>query len=338
VIVSASRRTDIPALYARWFAKRILAGYCTVPNPRNAKQVARVSLLPGDVDAIVFWTRFPRPLFDVLPLLDERSYRCVFQFTITGYGSPVEARTPPLDVAIAAFRELAETRPPGALVWRYDPILIGPAFTPESHVARFRGIAERLQGFARRVVVSLLHPYAKTRRRLGAVHPFGRDLDEDPEQRPEVPALLRALADVAHAHHMVIESCASPLDWSAVGIGATKCVDDRLLAEIFGGVWPARKDPGQREHCRCVVSRDIGVSDTCTLGCRYCYATISDELARRRHAEHDPDSPSLWGWFESVDSPELGGDASAVATGGHESCGGNPLRQRRDEAKPAGEE
>ncbi len=336
MIVSASRRTDIPALYARWFANRIRAGFCTVPNPFNARQVARVSLLPGDVDAIVFWTRFPRPLFDVLPLLDERGYRCVFQFTITGYGPPVETRAPPLDAAIAAFRELAGMRPPGAVVWRYDPILIGPAFSLESHVARFRGIAERLRGFARRVVVSLLHPYAKTRRRLGAVHPFGRDLDEEPLQWPALPALLRALADVARANDMAIESCASPLDWSALGIGPTKCVDDRLLAELFGGAWPARKDPGQREHCRCVVSRDIGVPDTCTFGCRYCYATVSDEAARRRHAQHDPGSASLWVRFEPGDLPDVGGGAGAVVTGGQGSCGGNPLRQRKDRANRGG--
>lgn len=298
MIVSASRRTDVPALYARWFSNRIRAGYCAVPNPFNAKQVTRVSLLPQDVDAIVFWTRFPRPLFDFLASLDERGYRCVFQFTITGYGPPVELRAPPLDAAIAAFRELAETRPPGAVVWRYDPILVGPAFPIESHVARFRGIAEQLRGFARRVVVSLLHPYAKTRRRLGAVHPFGRDLDDAPERAPGTRALLRALAQIAHEQGMAIESCASPVDWSPLGIGPTRCVDDHLLGELFGGTWPARKDPGQREHCRCVVSRDIGVSDTCTLGCRYCYATVSDDFARRRHAGHDPDSPSLWGRFE----------------------------------------
>ena len=43
MIISASRRTDIPAFYAEWFMRRIRAGYCTVPNPYNRKQVAKVS-------------------------------------------------------------------------------------------------------------------------------------------------------------------------------------------------------------------------------------------------------------------------------------------------------
>jgi len=67
MIISASRRTDIPSFYADWFINRIRAGHCTVPNPRNRTQVSHVSLLPEDVDVIVFWTRNPKPLsFDVL--------------------------------------------------------------------------------------------------------------------------------------------------------------------------------------------------------------------------------------------------------------------------------
>lgn len=62
MIISASRRTDIPAFYAEWFVRRVRAGYCEVPNPMNPRQVARVSLLPEEVDAIVFWTRSPRAM------------------------------------------------------------------------------------------------------------------------------------------------------------------------------------------------------------------------------------------------------------------------------------
>jgi hypothetical protein len=75
MIISASRRTDIPALYADWFRRRLEAGYCLVPNPVRPTQISRVSLARHDVDAIVFWTRHARPLFDVLPLLERRDVR-----------------------------------------------------------------------------------------------------------------------------------------------------------------------------------------------------------------------------------------------------------------------
>jgi hypothetical protein len=68
VIISASRRTDIPAFYGAWFMNRIRAGHCEVINPFNQNQVARVSLKPEDVDVIVFWTRHGRPLSLLFPV------------------------------------------------------------------------------------------------------------------------------------------------------------------------------------------------------------------------------------------------------------------------------
>lgn len=38
---------------------------------------------------------------------------------------------------------------------------------------------------------------------------------------------------------------------------------------------PHGKDPSRRKACRCVVSRDIGMYDSCVYGCPYCYATSS---------------------------------------------------------------
>ncbi len=92
---------------------------------------------------------------------------------------------------------------------------------------------------------------------------------------------------------MVVEACAEEEDLQEIGIARTKCIDDRLLTELFGGTWPTQKDPGQRPACRCVKSRDIGMPDTCTFGCVYCYATRSDKAAAQRRALHEPTSPRL---------------------------------------------
>jgi len=81
MIISASRRTDIPAFYAAWFINRVRAGYCAVPNPFNHKQVSYVSLHPQDVEVIVFWTRHARPLIPHLKELDQSGYRSCFQYT-----------------------------------------------------------------------------------------------------------------------------------------------------------------------------------------------------------------------------------------------------------------
>ena len=60
MIISASRRTDIPAFYTPWFMNRVRAGFVDAINPFNRKQVSRISLRPEDVDCIVFWTKYRR--------------------------------------------------------------------------------------------------------------------------------------------------------------------------------------------------------------------------------------------------------------------------------------
>ncbi len=294
MIISASRRTDIPAFYSEWLGRRLQAGFCLVPNPFNAKQVARVSLRAEDVEAIVFWTRHARPMFRLLPLLERRGAPLYFQYTITGYGRPVEQRTPPLEVAVATLRTLSRRLPAGAVVWRYDPILIGAAFPFEWHLERFRRIARELEGFVERVVVSVLQPYRKTSRRLGKLFSWDSELSPEPAREPGLEDLFGSLARAASEHGMTVEACAQERDYSSVGVGPTRCVDDRILGALAPGPWPAKRDTGQRAACRCIPSKDIGMVDTCVFGCAYCYATRSDELARRRRRQHDPSAASLF--------------------------------------------
>jgi len=108
MIISASRRTDLPAFYAEWMVRRLKEGYCTVANLYNWNQVTRISLKPEDVETIVFWTRNPRPLMSYLDELDSRGYRYYFQFTILGYPRGIDLKCPPAAAAVEAFRELAE--------------------------------------------------------------------------------------------------------------------------------------------------------------------------------------------------------------------------------------
>ena len=62
MIVSASRRTDIPAFYMEWMLARLRAGFALVRNPMNPAQVRRVGLTPEEADCIVFWSKNPAPL------------------------------------------------------------------------------------------------------------------------------------------------------------------------------------------------------------------------------------------------------------------------------------
>ena len=90
MIVSVSRRTDIPCRHSEWFMNRIRAGYVVVRNPMNHGQINRIPLSPETVDGIVFWSKDPAPLMPYLKELSDRGYRYYFQFTLTPYGKNLE--------------------------------------------------------------------------------------------------------------------------------------------------------------------------------------------------------------------------------------------------------
>ena len=122
MILSASRRTDLPCAHAEWLCARFRAGEALVRNPMNPRRVSRVSLRREDVDGIVFWSKNPRPLMARLDAFDGYAY--YFQFTLNGYGPEIEPNLPGVAERLATFRALAEKIGPERVLWRYDPILL----------------------------------------------------------------------------------------------------------------------------------------------------------------------------------------------------------------------
>jgi len=296
MLISASRRTDIPAFYAPWLIQRLREGYCNVPNPFNERQVQQISLLPEEVEIIVFWTRHPRLLFPYLEEMEARGYRYYFQYTLLDYPSSLDRDNPPYKAKIAAFQELSNRLGSERVVWRYDPIVLSNATPATFHLEAFMRIAEELQGYTHRVVVSLLTPYKKIQGRMKALEQQGVSLYPPVTiDDPRLGDFLRSLSQIAQRRGLQITSCASEQDFSPFGIQPGKCIDDELIQRLFGIEVSHTKDPGQRKACGCVTSKDIGNYDSCLFGCQYCYATTSFTRARSNHARHDPHSPSLIG-------------------------------------------
>ena len=121
MILSVSRRTDIPNYYSEWFYNRIKEGFLYVRNPMNAHQISEIKITPDVVDCIVFWTKNPLPM---IKRLDEiKDYNYYFQFTLTGYGNDVEINLPNKKTKmIPVFQELSEKIGKQKVIWRYDPI------------------------------------------------------------------------------------------------------------------------------------------------------------------------------------------------------------------------
>lgn len=290
MLISASRRTDIPAFYSRWFMNRIRAGFCEVRNPFNAAQISRVSLLPEDVAAIVFWTRDPRPMLPQLPTLASLGHEAFFLVTLLDNPRALDPKCPGLGVAVPAFRDLAAALP-GRVAWRYDPIALTTATPPDWHRRTFTRLAAALAGYTDRVIVSFVEPYRKIAKRLAAAASQGlAPLDVPDAERLR---LLLDLRDMAAAHSMTLMTCCQPADYAAAGIAASRCIDGDWIAARTGRALNVARDPNQRPGCGCAKSRDIGTYDRCLFGCAYCYATTSFDRARAAYARHDADGVSL---------------------------------------------
>lgn len=291
MIVSASRRTDVPALYPDWLRRRLAAGWASVANPFDARQVRRVDLRPapgGELEALVLWTRDPSPLLADVPGWEVRGVRTLWLATATGYPRVLEPAAPPLERAVAALRALAALVGPERVIWRYDPVLLCPGAGVDAawHRATFRRLAAALAGATRRCVVSLWDDYARSRRRLAAA---GLRLAGG-EPAPEVLALLAGLGAEGRRRGIEVVTCCE--DLAAAELPAGACIDGGLLARLWG-LAPRGRDPGQRPGCRCAPSVDLGAYDTCTHGCLYCYATGPAGRAAARRAAHDPEGERL---------------------------------------------
>jgi hypothetical protein len=293
-IVSASRRTDIPALYSRWLLRRIEAGSCEWIAPFGGR-LCEVSLRPEDVLALVFWTRNPSPLLPALGDLRSAGYSFYFHFTITGYPREVEVRAPPLGAGLRAFRAAAEKVGPEALIWRYDPVLLGTGeFAPARHLERFREIAPQIRGATREVYFSFSDFYGKTRKNLDAASIETGIAFRDPDRTERREIALR-LRDIAASNGMSLHACCEDaLVDPAEGILKGHCVDIDKVRRLRPDAKEDLKRRPTRKECGCTESVDIGAYDTCIFGCAYCYATRSRAAALARARHHDPDDTLLW--------------------------------------------
>ena len=292
MIVSASRRTDIPAFYGDWLLGRLEEGWVRVPNPFNPKQIQVVEMDPRELGAIVFWTKDPAPLMPRLETMERLGFdRYTFLFTLNDYPRAIEPGLPPLAERVATFRRLARRIGPDRVTWRYDPVILSDHCSTREHIRRFAALARALAGSTRRVVVAMLHRYRKTRRGLARVPGWAEGTGEFPSPATK-EQLTRAFARFAAGAGMAIQACAQE-GRLLPSIPDGPCIDGDRLGRLFGLPLETGPHRGQRPACRCSRSVDIGVNDTCAHGCLYCYATRDPAKAARLCADQDRRAPSL---------------------------------------------
>lgn len=295
MIVSASRRTDIPAFYGEWLLHRLREGYVLVRNPFNPRQVARVSLDPQVVDCLVFWTKNPAPLLPLLDEIDRLGHRYYFHYTVTACDRSLERNLPAKTERLTVFRRLAERIGPERVLWRFDPILLTREQGPEAVLREFADLARTLQACTRQCTISFVSLYRKCKRNLRGIGLL--TLDDSGKI-----AFVQQLAAHAEQNGILLKACCDPFLHERCGIQTAQCIDGRLVAELLGQPVRIAKDRGQRPGCGCVASVDIGAYNTCAHGCRYCYATVGDRAVAAHVKAHDPRSPLLTGVLSDRDT------------------------------------
>lgn len=293
MILSVSRRTDIPNYYSEWFFNRIKDGFAYVKNPMNPRQVSKINLSPDVVDCIVFWSKNPKPMIN---RLDELSmYHYYFQFTLTGYGKDIERNVPhKKEKMIPIFQELSEKIGMNRVIWRYDPVIFTNQYTKEYHLKAFEQIATALRGYTEKCVISFVDVYAKNKKNMELLAPYEVDTTELLE-------FSKKIAVIAKDNGMTVGSCAERIDLHECGIEHNCCIDKNLIESIIGCKLKVSKDKNQRQECGCMESVEIGTYNTCKNGCKYCYANYSEESVAKSCSQYNLESPILCGTLDEKD-------------------------------------
>lgn len=285
MIISASRRTDIPAFYGEWFINRIKEGFVYVRNPFNYHAVSKIPLTAELVDMIVFWTKDPKNFMEKLKIVDELGYAYYFQFTLNPYDNKIEQGLRSKKDIIDTFIELSKRLGKNKVIWRYDPILFYKAVDIKYHVNEFKKYVEILSDYTDTVIISFLDDYKK----IGFKKQEFRKPNMD-----EMLLIGTEFFQIAKNKKLLIKTCAEEIIFKS-GIVKASCVDSALISKILGEEIKASKDKNQRKECLCVESIDIGEYDSCLHLCQYCYANCNNERIRTNSKLHNSKSPLLIG-------------------------------------------
>jgi len=287
LVLSASRRTDIPAFYMPWFMKSIENGVFDVPHPYGGRSTP----VPATVDrvhTIVFWSKdFGHFLNGGYgDQLVRKGYRLFFNFTINAEHPILEPGVPCLEERLGQLSRLCARFGAERVQWRFDPICYyrTSAGRIVDTTAGFEAIARQVASLGvSRCITSFVDPYRKVLRRFAA-SPL-TFFDPPPhEKTASIMRMSRCLDSLEVALHVCCEkSLLDALPAESTVRGAA-CIPNHLLAALHGADVSLRKDNGQRAAagCGCRISRDIGsyALHPCGHNCLFCYANPHSDQKR----------------------------------------------------------
>jgi len=287
LVISASRATDIPALYSEWLIDRFKQNFTVWTNPFNGKQQF---IALDAVEIIAFWSKNPLPLLSRLHYFDSKNIGYFFHFTLNDYeAEDFEPGIPSLDERITQLKTLSQTIGKEKVLWRFDPIIITPTLSPVAILEKIERIGNEIAHYVNRLTISFLSRYPRAIRTMNSRGIFPHERTNE-----SISIIGEGLDRLSRHWNLPVVTCAEETYMRDFGIMSGSCIDPLYIMmqfpehslvknilshyrenTLFGSedsFYHSLKDPGQRPRCRCMISKDIGRYNTCTLGCLYCYA------------------------------------------------------------------
>lgn len=292
MIISASRRTDIPAFYGRWFMDKISRGQVIVRNPFNGVE-ENILLSPHSIDGIVFWSRNFAPMIENYKNLLDLGYSFYFQFTIIGYPAWLDPGSPPVAKAAKTAATLSRLFGPRSVVWRYDPVALTSKTDASWHIDNFKTLLKLMAGSTDTCVISFIDRYKKMDKKIFPLLKKRGVTFCDPSTK-ELGKLAEEMRGLAQNYGIAVTACCEPEIIAVTTIEKNACIDIKRLSDISVTDFSTTPKRPTRTGCGCWASKDIGAYDTCISGCAYCYATGSNEKGKENYAKIDAKNLSLY--------------------------------------------
>ncbi|MCK5096707.1 MAG: DUF1848 domain-containing protein [Desulfobacteraceae bacterium] len=300
IIISASRRTDIPAFYIDWFMERIRQGFFNVTNPYN-KVTKKVDARPDKVHTIVFWSKNYEPFlkYGAYGKLRKMGYNLFFNFSINSELSLLEPGVPLLKDRLTQLKKLCEKNGAQTIAWRFDPICYYKTSSGviENNLSDFEQIAEKASELGvKRCITSFADNYRKIKNRIQYLKNKGIDapdlVDIDHTKKVDI---IKRMANLLDKKGIVLDLCCEKELFSTaladtiekINITESACISGKLFAELFKGNPVIKRDYGQRakQGCKCTQSVDIGSYEKhpCFHNCLFCYANPAIDQEMRKY-------------------------------------------------------
>ena len=252
-VISASRRVDM------------VAGY-----PELLIETLTSKCAPEKVHTIVIWTKNASNLLhhNKLRFVLSQYDQIFLQYSITGMGASIlEPNIPLTDKSISMLPDLITLcKIPERVRIRFDPIVHlklanGSKYT---NIHEFKHITSRAASYGLRdIVISWMQLYKKVNTRLRSlgIEPLGISKNRWQAEHEQLQL-------IASRNNIVLHGCCVP------DMQISSCIDGKLFNKLHpkGFTCSVKKAKGQRQHCGCTESWDIGWYYSCVGGCIYCYA------------------------------------------------------------------